>query len=65
MGKASADAIMQGDGNFVIYDSSGKPLWASDTAGNNGAYLTVQNDGNTDIFSASGATLWSTGTGGH
>ena len=55
---------MQGDGNFVLYTSSGTPVWASGTAGNAGAYLDVQNDGNVVVDSASGATLWSTGTAG-
>jgi hypothetical protein len=63
-GKASANAIMQGDGNFVIYSTSGAALWASNTAGNAGAYLSVQNDGNTVIYSSSGTALWSTGTAG-
>ena len=64
-GKPSADAIMQGDGNFVVYSASGSPLWSSNTAGNNGASLVVQDDGNVVIYSASGATLWSTNTAGH
>ena len=64
-GKASARAIMQNDGNFVIYDASGNPLWASNTAGHSGAYLSVQNDGNTVIYSSTGSALWSTGTAGH
>ena len=64
-GKPSANAIMQGDGNFVIYSTSGAALWASNTAGNNGATLSVQDDGNTVIYSTSGAALWSTGTAGH
>ena len=55
---------MQGDGNFVLYTSSGTPVWASNTAGNSGAYLQVQNDGNVVVYSASGAVLWSTGTAG-
>jgi hypothetical protein len=63
-GKASANAIMQGDGNFVIYSTSGAALWASNTAGNNGASLSVQDDGNVVIYSTSGAALWSTGTAG-
>jgi hypothetical protein len=57
-------AIMQADGNFVLYTSSGTPVWASNTAGNTGAYLNVQNDGNVVVYSASGAPLWSTGTAG-
>jgi hypothetical protein len=64
-GKPSADAIMQGDGNFVIYNTGGGAVWASNTAGNNGASLSVQNDGNVVIYSAGGSALWSTGTAGH
>jgi hypothetical protein len=62
---AAVTAVMQGDGNFVLYTSAGSPVWASGTAGNTGAKLTLQNDGNLVLASASGATLWSTGTGGH
>ena len=64
-GKTDAAALMQGDGNFVIYDSSGKPVWSSGTAGNAGAGLTVQDDGNVVIYSSGGVALWSTGTAGH
>jgi hypothetical protein len=34
-------AIMQNDGNFVVYDPNGVALYASNTWGNPGAYLTV------------------------
>jgi hypothetical protein len=64
-GEAVADVYMQGDGNFVIYNSSGKPVWSSGTAGNAGASLTVQDDGNVVIYSSGGGALWSTGTAGH
>ena len=30
-------AIMQDDGNFVLYDVNNAPVWASNTAGNPGA----------------------------
>jgi hypothetical protein len=63
-GKPSADAIMQGDGNFVIYNTAGSPVWSSGTAGHNGASLTVQDDGNVVIYSSGGSALWSTGTAG-
>jgi hypothetical protein len=39
-------------------------VWASNTAGDAGAYLDVQNDGNVVIYGASGTALWSTGTTG-
>ena len=41
-------AVMQGDGNFVIYDGSNRPIWASNTNGKQpGPYvLKMQGDGN-------------------
>ena len=61
-GRRAAEAIMQADGNFVIYDiedGSPIPVWSTNTAGNPGAYLNVQDDGNVVIYSASNAVLWS------
>jgi hypothetical protein len=56
----TAEAVMQGDGNFVIYDqNSMAPLWSTGTAGNSGAYLNVQSDMNMVVYTASGAPLWS------
>lgn len=55
-------AIMQLDGNFVIYDAGGTDVYRSNTAGNPNAYLIVQNDGNVVIYSPGGPPLWSTGT---
>lgn len=62
-----AAVIMQGeDGNLVLYDAARHPLWASNTAGNPGANLSMTNDGNLIIFSATGGrVLWQSGTGGH
>ena len=57
-----ARGIMQEDGNFVVYDMEQNPpapLWATNTHGNPGAYLSVQGDGNLVIYSASDAVLWS------
>ena len=56
---------MQDDGNFVIYDASGTPIWHTNTWGNPGAYLTIHDDGNMAIYAAGGHLLWQTGTGGH
>ena len=61
-GMRAAEAIMQADGNFVVYDlAEGYPIpvWATHTAGNPGAYLNVQGDGNMVIYSASNEPLWS------
>lgn len=40
------DAVMQTDGNFVIYDHDATPVWSSATERNFGAFLALQNDGN-------------------
>jgi hypothetical protein len=62
-GDANAFAVMQGDGNFVVYDD-GKALWNSGTEGNPGAFLRFQNsDGNLVVSSADGTrALWTSGT---
>lgn len=59
-------AIMQGDGNFVVY-IGGKARYQTKTGGNYGASLAFQSDGNLVLYSASGRALWNTrssGTGG-
>lgn len=62
-GRGSVVAILQKDGNFVIYDSAGEPVWASGT-NPNGSTLVVQNDGNAVVYTAGSQPLWSTKTGG-
>jgi parallel beta-helix repeat protein len=64
-GKRSAVALMQQDGNFVIYDSAGRPVWDSGTGRKPGAHLAVQDDGNAVIYTGTGGVLWATDTGGH
>lgn len=56
-------ALMQTDGNFVMYGPGYHILWSSQTAGNPGAYLVLQSDGNIVIYSST-AALWSTHTNG-
>jgi hypothetical protein len=61
-GMRAAEAVMQDDGNFVVYDIQDGfpiPVWSTNTSGNPGAYLNVQDDGNMVIYSASNAVLWS------
>ena len=54
--------IMQDDGNFVQYPAPGEAaIWASDTANNSGATLSLQDDGNLVIYLGSTA-IWSTST---
>ena len=56
---------MQNDGNLVLYNTTG-PLWASNTAGNPGAYAVLQGgDGNFVVYAANGTALWNSATGGN
>ena len=44
---AGSDTLaMQGDGNLVLYAPGSTPIWATNTAGNDGAQLVMQTDGN-------------------
>jgi hypothetical protein len=56
-GAPAGHAIMQSDGNFVVYDSSGTAVWWSGTFGS-GAYLAIRDDGGLAVYSSNGATLW-------
>jgi surface antigen len=64
-GHPGAYAVLQGDGNFVVYPQAGGPaLWASYTQNNPGDRLNLQDDGNLVIYSAAGAPLWATMSSG-
>lgn len=55
-------AIMQSDGNFVVYSKNGTAVWASNTNYGEGSYRTVmQSDGNLVIYNGSSA-IWATNT---
>jgi hypothetical protein len=54
----------QGDGNLVVYNSSGAPLWASGTADQDcsaGCEADFQGDGNLVLYN-NGRPYWATGT---
>jgi len=55
-------AVMQSDGNFVLYWPSWVPYWATNTWGNPGALLIVQNDGNVVIRRTDWTPIWATNT---
>lgn len=61
-GHSPAAAILQADGNFVVYDLEAKPLWNSETWNAPGAFLAVQDDGNLVIYSKDSKVLWSSDT---
>ncbi|MFT5694607.1 MAG: hypothetical protein ACI9QQ_000582 [Myxococcota bacterium] len=48
----------QADGNFVVYNGAGQPLWASGTSGTSGGELRLQEDGNLVIYNGVGQPLW-------
>lgn len=60
-------AIMQDDGNFVVYqNATGRSLWASGVGGGAGSdyRLTMQSDGNLVVYDRSGGAKWSAGSFG-
>ncbi|MHC2186154.1 hypothetical protein [Rathayibacter agropyri] len=57
-----SEAIMQGDGNFVVY-SGGGVRWSTGTSGG-GNRLEMQSDGNAVIYGPSGVR-WQSATGGN
>lgn len=56
-------AIMQGDGNFVIYRGT-VPHWSTGTAGNPGAAAIFQGDGNFVVYRANNTVAFNSGTNG-
>jgi len=54
----AGQAVMQGDGNFVLYDAQGSPVWFTETGGNPNARLVLQIDGNLVVYSAGGEAVW-------
>jgi hypothetical protein len=62
-------AVMQTDGNFVIYseiNGTGNPIWASNTGGlGKGPYrLIMQEDGNLCVYDSAKTPIWTTNTQG-
>ncbi len=58
---AAGITTMQNDGNFVVYNAGGSPVWHAGTNGNSGAYLAVQDNGRLVVYSGGGTPLWSSG----
>jgi len=61
VGHPGAVAVMQFDGNLVVYLGT-RPLWSTGTFGNPGAWLALQDDGNLVVYSAQNRALWATMT---
>ena len=60
-GVSGARAVMQSDGNFVVYNPNWQPVWASGT-GVWGSYLIVQDDGNLVVYTSGGSPVWASNT---
>ncbi|GHF57300.1 hypothetical protein GCM10018790_39160 [Kitasatospora xanthocidica] len=62
-------AIMQDDGNFVVYQPSRTTFQITDVLASNtvgrGYKAVMQSDGNFVVYDAGNNALWSTGTWGH
>jgi surface antigen len=59
------EAIMQGDGNFVLYLANQmgiNALWSTSTAGKPGSTLQMQGDGNLVVYTAGSSAVWSSST---
>ncbi|KAB8029054.1 lectin [Fluviispira multicolorata] len=66
MNSGANRVVMQGDGNFVVYNSNGNAKWASGTNNHRGAWILIQNDGNLVIYSAnSWNAIWASNTVTH
>lgn len=61
-GKKVAFAIMQGDGNFVVYAPDNTVLWHAGTQGNPGSVLILQDDGNLVIYAPGNKAIWASNT---
>jgi hypothetical protein len=53
--------VLQDDGNLVLYNQSGQPLWATGTNGKEVSQAIMQLDGNFVLYGPTGA-LWASGT---
>lgn len=58
---ASPRAVVQGDGNFVLYHGA-SAAWYSGTQGSSVRQLVLQDDGNLVLYGTDGRALWHTNT---
>jgi len=60
---SNLQAILQNDGNFVIYHSN-TAIWASNTCGQHVDRLLLQNDGNLVLYGLNRKPIWASNTRG-
>lgn len=64
-GTGVTKAVLQPDGNFVLYSDDGTAHWASQTSGKDAERLTLQADRNVVLYGKDGAALWASETDIH
>lgn len=57
-------AVMQADGNFVIYRNDGLAIWSTNTTGLGAVRASMQADGNFVLYDANNNAKWQTATQG-
>ena len=60
-GDTGDHAVLQYDGNLVLFDANGQTLWSSNTSTAGCANLVVQEDGNLVLYNATHA-VWASNT---
>jgi hypothetical protein len=63
-GKPAYRAVMQSDGNFVVYSAPQSAAWSSATMGKPATFLRIQDDGNLVVYGGTNA-LWAAFHGGN
>ena len=58
-------AYLQVDGNFVVYNLAGKPVWASNMDGTSVAAAEMLPTGNFVLYAPNGQPVWATNTDGN
>jgi hypothetical protein len=61
-GSPANRAVMQADGNFVLYGADGTAYWDTGTWGHPGSRIVLQDDGDLVVYSPSNETLWASNT---
>jgi lysophospholipase L1-like esterase len=61
-GKNVSQGELRVNGDFVLFDNTGRPIWATNADHYPNSNLIVQNDGNVVIYNGSGAAVWNTAT---
>jgi hypothetical protein len=56
---------LQTDGNLVLYEASGTPLWSSTTSDSVTAQLVLQSDGNLVLYGDAQNSQWASNTSGN